>query len=51
MLADVRDFAKTAHELVERDAIWTSLSIAQGSRESSEATVTLLNKAVAQMKC
>ena len=32
MLADVRDFAKAERELVERNAVWTSISSSQGSR-------------------
>ena len=30
MLADVRDFAKAERELVERDAVWTSISSGRG---------------------
>ena len=32
MLADVRDFAKAERVLVERDAVWTSISSDRGSR-------------------
>ena len=32
VVADVRDFAKTERSLVERDAVWTSVSTGQGSR-------------------
>ena len=32
MLADVRDFAKAERELVERDAVWTTISSGRGSR-------------------
>ena len=32
MLADVRNFAKAERELVERDAVWTSISSVRGSR-------------------
>ena len=49
MLADVRDFAKAERELVERDAVWTSIPPVEG-HELSEASVTLLIKAVTQMK-
>ena len=32
MLADVRDFTKAERELVERDAVSTSISSGRGSR-------------------
>ena len=32
MLADVKDFAKTERELVERDAVWRSISSGRVSR-------------------
>ena len=50
MLADVRDFAKAERELVERDAVWTSTDPPVEGHELLEASVTLLIKAVTQMK-
>ena len=41
MLADVRDFAKAERKLVEREAVWTSISSVEG-HELFEASVTPL---------
>ena len=50
MLADVRDFAKAERELVERDAVWTSISPPVEGHELFEASVTPLIKVVTEMK-
>ena len=51
MLADVRDFAETERELVERDAVFGQVYPSLKGHELSDASVTLLIKAVTQMKC
>ena len=50
MLAAVRDFAKTERELVRKETRFGQAPPVKG-HELSEASVTLLIKAVTQMKC